>query len=566
MPILTGGWPGVPVAGTDPRYFAAVINKHGSLLATVTGNQGGVSNIGNTAGTTAATPIALQWVGGNNITLSQSTGTNSDGRTVATVSIVGAAAAAFSGGASNLGNTAGSTGVTGTRLVFVGSNNVTLSQSTDANGGTISFNAGGGGGFSAGVSTGGNTQGNTGVTGTRLVLVGTNNITLSQNTDANGATVSISGQAPAGGAFSGGVSNLGNTAGSTGVTGTRLVLVGTNAISLSQSTDANGGTVSINFTQSAESNTLGMSNLGNTLGTSGVVSGNQVRYLFAGGNNITLSQSLNGASGTVTISAPNQVTESNTFGMSNLGNTSGTSGVISGSGLQMIIVGTNNITVSQSINGSSATLSISGPSPATLSFWEPFMYIGNNTATDALGNASWQFKYVGAAQNYSLTRGNIFVSFSISTITNNSTRTGSFSVWMGLYTRNASSLSLASSGSALHTFTFSSNQATSATGLRRVSVPITLSVTPGDYWIAIATRSSGSNASFTGNVFQHAGVAAFNGDWAVAAANSNQILLGHGVYSASSTAVPGSVAFSQITGSNATTQRYPIFNLQNFFV
>src|SRR5678816_478633 len=42
-----------------------------------------------------------------------------------------------------------------------------------------------GGGFSAGVSTGGNTAGATGVTGSRLVFVGSQNITLSQTTDAN---------------------------------------------------------------------------------------------------------------------------------------------------------------------------------------------------------------------------------------------------------------------------------------------------------------------------------------------------------------------------------------------
>lgn len=48
-------------------------------------------------------------------------------------------------------------------------------------------------------------------------------------------------------------------------------------------------------------NTLGMSNLGNTSGTTGVLSGSAVQMLFVGGTNITLSQSLNGASGTITF-------------------------------------------------------------------------------------------------------------------------------------------------------------------------------------------------------------------------------------------------------------------------
>lgn len=58
----------------------------------------------------------------------------------------------------------------------------------------------------------------------------------------------------------------------------------------------------------AGSDTFGISNLGNTAGTSGVVSGDQVRVLFAGGNNVTLSQSVNGASATITMSVGNYIT------------------------------------------------------------------------------------------------------------------------------------------------------------------------------------------------------------------------------------------------------------------
>lgn len=126
-------------------------------------------------------------------------------------------------------------------MTLAGGPNITLSQ--DGNAVSVSAAAGGGAGFSAGVSTGGNTAGSTGVSGTRLVLVGTNNVTLSQSTDANGATVSFSGAGGGAGQFSGGVSNLGNTSGSTALTGTQMVLAGGNNITLSQSTGANGATV-----------------------------------------------------------------------------------------------------------------------------------------------------------------------------------------------------------------------------------------------------------------------------------------------------------------------------------
>jgi len=70
----------------------------------------------------------------------------------------------------------------------------------------------------------------------------------------------------------------------------------------------NAGTVTGSYTVptvTAGSDTLGMSNIGNTSGTTGVVSGDGVRMLFAGGNNITLSQSINGVSATITISGAN---------------------------------------------------------------------------------------------------------------------------------------------------------------------------------------------------------------------------------------------------------------------
>src|SRR5271156_4034099 len=82
---------------------------------------------GNTSGTTSLVSTGtLSLAGGNNITLSQV----GNGVTIS----AGTQGAGFSGGVSNIGNTAGNTGVTGSNLVLAGGNNVTLSQATNANG------------------------------------------------------------------------------------------------------------------------------------------------------------------------------------------------------------------------------------------------------------------------------------------------------------------------------------------------------------------------------------------------------------------------------------------------
>ena len=80
---------------------------------------------------------------------------------------------------------------TGT-VVFSNSNGVSFGLSNGTL--TASVSAGGGGGsFSAGVSTAGNTLGNTGTVSNQVIFQGGNNVTLSQQTGAGGATVIISG-------------------------------------------------------------------------------------------------------------------------------------------------------------------------------------------------------------------------------------------------------------------------------------------------------------------------------------------------------------------------------------
>lgn len=163
-------------------------------------------------------------------------------------------------------NTGGSVAVASVKLQMFAVSNTTQNTSGTANHTAISFGgagiasvgvtggsvvisvpSGGGagdGGVFAGVSSDGNTAGSTGTVSTgNFVLVGSNNITLSQSTGAAGSAATVTVLGPT--LFSAGMSNLGNTAGTSSLVASQIVFVGTNGILLSQSNNGNSATISI---------------------------------------------------------------------------------------------------------------------------------------------------------------------------------------------------------------------------------------------------------------------------------------------------------------------------------
>lgn len=115
---------------------------------------------------------------------------------------------------------------------------------------------GGGGTFSGGFSTMGNTAGDTGVKTDRLVLVGSNNITLSGSTNAGSITVSIIGGAGAGGAA---ISAAGNS-----ISAGTAVWSNSNNVSFGMA----GSTITATASFSQSNQSEGVYALGNTTGQS----------------------------------------------------------------------------------------------------------------------------------------------------------------------------------------------------------------------------------------------------------------------------------------------------------
>ena len=201
------------------------------------------------------------------------------------------------------------------------------------NGQTISVGAN-----AAAVSIGGNSTsagaGYSNVSTGTLVLAGGNNITLSQN----GASVTISG-ANAGGAQTG-ISGI-QVSNTTYTSGT-VTLQNANGISFGSS-GANG--ISASYTVPTQASFYALGNT--TQNSSSVLPFNALS--FNGLGEVTVGYS----NGSIQISAP-----PSSIGVSNIGNTAGNTGVYSG---QMVLAGGNNITLSvSSAAGGAQTITISG--------------------------------------------------------------------------------------------------------------------------------------------------------------------------------------------------------------
>jgi hypothetical protein len=100
---------------------------------------------------------------------------------------------------------------------------------------------------------------------------------------------------------------------------------------------------------------FGMSNAGNTSGTSGTVNR---QIIFAGGNNVTLNQSINGSSASLTISAANQTVQTQNMHNLTIGSNTAGVGVAISSGT-LTLAGGNNVTLSQN-GGNAITINAGG--------------------------------------------------------------------------------------------------------------------------------------------------------------------------------------------------------------
>lgn len=519
----------------------------------VGGNQASLS--GNTAGVLALISTGTMILaGGNNVTLSQNgnsitiSAPNTAAQSVQTQSNIQAIIP--------LGNTVGTTGTIQTgSFGFAAGNNITISQSSGANSTNLTIIGGAGVPSVGGI---GNTTGTFTTGGGSLILAGGNNVTLSGSTAAGGMTVSIS--VPATASQTVQTQNLfdfqissaagGATSGTTALvsSGTLTFAAGSN-ITLSQV----GNAITINAGQSTQTQSLGAIQIGagagSTTGTTAQITLGTMT--LNAGANITISQAGGNA---LTIQGVQLATDS--IGISTHGNTAGTTNLVSGSGVRMLFVGQNNVTLSQSVNGSSLTLSIVDALVGTKSLWTP-PHPGSPAALQQ--GASSLFLFPALVDNYvTASQVNVPISISLST-SSNSSHAGTLSMALGVYTRSGSTLSTVSSGSVSYAWTNTSDNSTaSISGLRYVSLPLNMNMTPGDYWIGFLSQTNTANANWItiSNIVHTA--QAISGTWLAAANNTNQIVEGFGHLNSTTNAMPASVAISNLNATNVRDQATPV--------
>ncbi len=461
----------------------------------------------------------LNFSNANNVTF----GTSAGGIITASVAAPGAAAEsnAFNLlGANTAGNTTatGSTiGLSGINLTLSGTNasqivisappvsslSATGLVSISSNGSTISIGAGPLSFF----ATGNTTQSSSGtidgrsitVNGAGIVSVGVSNGSL------------IFSAAGGAGAFSGGASNLGNTAGSTGITGTQMVFVGSNALSLSQSTGANGGTLSFIVPQ-----------------TSSIVA---TGALSVSTNAFTVSMGVG------------QLTA---FGV---GNTSGSSsGTWDARSLSFSAAG--NITVN--ISNGSVLLSAGGAPLATYDIL--WLTTGHDLITGQYGQSTLHLCPRPNVPHVSFNSVSMPVLVSCAT---NSTCQATINWHVGFYTKNSNSLSLVSSTSSAMPYTFGGTSNSSIySGQRAIGFGWNCTLSASDYVVGLLsyTQTANNNATIS-NLHVSGQASNWSGVLGSAAAASYTRARGLGFLSVATAALPNAIAYSDIVGTGSNAMR-----------
>ena len=459
----------------------------------------------------------------------------------------------FSNSAGSVVASYNNTSAAGLGTTFAGTNiSASITLNTAGLNLALSGAAGGGPNISAGT-----TSGNLG----SIVFSNSNGVSFG----LNGSTITAS---ASGAGASATVLALGNTTAQSS----------SNSFALSAFNVSGSGIVSVGMS----GNTLvisapGTTNFANLSVSAGTTSGSLGSLVFSNSNGVSFG--LNGS--TITASAAGGGGGGVNAGVSTFGNTAGSTGTVSTG--NVVFVGSGPISLSQSTGaaGSAATISILGPATSSLSATGA-VSISTNGSTISIGvpsavtfsNAYFPYKGFDLAAGIVGQGSLLFDPVDLPNLTfdrllipiyntNSAVSSGSHSLsfYAGIYSRNASTLSLVGSASGSTAVTHSGQAGSYSlySGVRHFSIASANSLSQGQYWMAFGSRSSSAgadgsyynmqlnNGSFTDALLS--GNASYGAIFGSSVNATNQFQLGQGYYTATSTGMPASVAFSQINGT-----------------
>ena len=299
-------------------------------------------------------------------------------------------------------------------------------------------------------------------------------------------------------------------------------------------------------------------------------------------NSIGVQLSLSANAGTVNQTGPN-------IGVSNLGNTAGSTGTVSTG--NVVFVGSNNITLSQSTGavGSNATITILGKSDVTIGGWEPIQ-ANNNSTYSSMGQNTLYLQKMVADANYSFNNIEFRMSGSFASSTN--AQTVVHTIRYGIYSLNTANNSYSSLGSSSIIISASYNSNTAMgytisqgagsytttsggtaiaslmTGLKHLYLPFTSTLSEGIPYGVVFHISSASTGSLSAHRMSILNQTIMNNltigkVFATSIVASNASHVGdyeQGVLSVTTAALPTAIAKSDLTNAVSQARLYMQFD------
>lgn len=306
---------------------------------------------------------------------------------------------------------------------------------------------------------------------------------------------------------------------------------------------------------------------GNAIAAGTRTAGAGSTVLFETGNGITFG--LNAVGGSVMTASHNALTTARASNDAIGLNTaqSNVTWTVNSSGLSLDArgyagTGTSATNASITLNSDGLAISVAAPGGGagfTRSRFNPFMEAV--AVASQFGQGTLHFHPIPDAEAFQFDRVLFDVQGTQATATNSS-GSATVSMWAGLYTRNVSTLSLLASSSTTLGLSISGTVRVSLNnGARLMSLGWTTTISQNDLWMGIVSRTTTGGANlYTLSQYAASDINSnFSGVLGEASNATRQNVLGLGVYTASTSGIPGSVAFSHINGTASQFLRVPMY-------